>query len=407
MVKSYRRDSTMGVAFHPINRGADQFPKPSVPVLPVLSTDMLLGGGTQRYPSHFLEGDALLVRRGRIGIAMALQALGVSSNDTVLAPAYHCRSMIEPILWSGAAVDFYKLKPNLEIDLEDVKHKLDKSTKALLLVHFFGFPQPLALVRALCDERGIRLIEDCAHAFFGESEGHPLGSMGDFAVTSLPKFFPAIDGGLLRPGSHITSRLHSSNLLGQARAAYRIVELATRYDRLSVLGWMMKTAMAVRQGLRTRHSMIPVAAPGLATLSAGEPMQCFNPKELSLRATLASHLAMSWSGKAKNVERRRTNYHYLSERLSGLQWADLLFPTLPKEVVPYMFPLVLKEPVRDFPRLKRRRIPIWRWEETAYSDCLISQDYRMRLLQIPCHQGLRQRELDWMIAQLREVLDSH
>src|SRR5699024_9304431 len=141
MVKSYRRDSAMGVAFHPINREADQFPKPSVPVLPVLSTDMLLGGGTQHYPSHFLGGDPLLVRRGRIGIALALQALGVSSNDSGLAPAYHCRAVIEPILWSGAAVCYYKLKANLEIALVDVKHKLDNSTNALFLVHFFGVPQ--------------------------------------------------------------------------------------------------------------------------------------------------------------------------------------------------------------------------------------------------------------------------
>jgi dTDP-4-amino-4,6-dideoxygalactose transaminase len=135
-------------------------------------------------------------------------------------------------------------------------------------------------------------------------------------------------------------------------------------------------------------------------------MQCFNPEELSLRPTLASRLAMRWSGKIKNAERRRANYHYLSEKLSGLQRADLVFPVLPKGVVPYMFPLVLKVPARDFTPLKQRRIPIWRWEETAYSDCLVSQDYRMRLLQIPCHQGLRQSELDWMIAQLWEVLGS-
>jgi dTDP-4-amino-4,6-dideoxygalactose transaminase len=401
----HRSDESVKVKFHPINDKAAQFPKPIVPVLPVLSTDVLFGDGAQCYRSRFFDSDVLPVRRGRVGIAMALQALGVSSGNAVLAPAYHCRSMIEPLLWSGAMVCFYKLKPNLEIDLEDVKRKLDRSTKALLLVHFFGFPQPLALVRALCDERGIALIEDCAHAFFGESEGYLLGSVGDFAVASMPKFFPTVDGGMLCSASRITSHLHSSNLFGQVRAAYEMVELARRYDRLSVLGSVVGTASAVWQGLRFRKSMTP-AAPRLAVPPVGESMQCFNPEELSLRPTLASRLTMRWSGKIKNAERRRANYHYLSEKLSGLQRADLVFPVLPKGVVPYMFPLVLKVPARDFTPLKQRRIPIWRWEETAYSDCLVSQDYRMRLLQIPCHQGLRQSELDWMIAQLWEVLGS-
>ncbi|ABA58422.1 DegT/DnrJ/EryC1/StrS aminotransferase [Nitrosococcus oceani ATCC 19707] len=395
------------VKFHPINEEAALFPKPMVPVLPVLSANSLFGGGTQSYRSRFFEGDALPVRRGRIGIVMALQAMGTGPGSAVLVPAYHCRSMIEPILWLGATVRFYKLKPNLEIDLEDVRHKLERSTKALLLVHFFGFPQPLALVRTLCSEHGIALIEDCAHAFFGESEGSPLGSVGDFSIASMPKFFPAVDGGILCPASRITGTLHSSGLFGQVKAAYEMVGLATRYNRLQVLGAMAGLAATIRQVLRSERATVTAAGSEPNIPSVDELMQCFNPEEIGLRATHASRLVTCWSGKAKNAERRRMHYRYLSEKLSGLPRTELVFPVLPPGVIPYMFPILLKAPARDFAPLKRLRVPIWRWEEIAYSECLVSQDYRMRLLQIPCHQGLCQSELDWMIARFREVLDSH
>jgi hypothetical protein len=70
---------------------------------------------------------------------------------------------------------------------------------ALLLTHFFGFAQAAAPIRALCDEHGIALIEDCSHALFDPRGGGELGRHGRYTTASPYKLFPCEDGGWLIP----------------------------------------------------------------------------------------------------------------------------------------------------------------------------------------------------------------
>ena len=52
------------------------------------------------------------------------------------------------------------------------------------------------------------MLEDCAHAFFGEYENRPLGSFGDYAIASTMKFFPTSEGGCLVSSHHSITSLH-------------------------------------------------------------------------------------------------------------------------------------------------------------------------------------------------------
>ena len=65
---------------------------------------------------------------------------------------------------------------------------------------------------------------------------------------------------------------------------------------------------------------------------------------------------------------------------------------------------VITNSVLIFHLLKLAGIPIWRWEDMALTDCPVAEDYRLRLIQLPCHQELKQMELDWMIGILRSVV---
>ena len=148
-------------------------------------------------PSILDTGSVKFVTSGRVGIALALKHMGAGRNDKILVPAYHCSSMIEPVLWVGATPVYYRVHENASVDLADVRAKIDSATKALLVTHYFGFHQDMPAIRALCDEAGIAVIEDCAHAFFGTVAGHPPGWYGDYAIASSMKFFPVFDGGCL------------------------------------------------------------------------------------------------------------------------------------------------------------------------------------------------------------------
>jgi perosamine synthetase len=133
----------------------------------------------------------------RNAIYHGLTALRLKPDDNVLAPAYHCASAIEPICQYGARVIFYNVRRDGSPDFQDLQAKIDKSTRALLAIHYFGFPQPIRELQAFCQAHRLYLIEDCAHVLVGEAEGDVLGSFGDISIFSWRKFLPLYAGGLL------------------------------------------------------------------------------------------------------------------------------------------------------------------------------------------------------------------
>src|SRR5215475_2856691 len=132
--------------------------------------------------------------QARYAIYHGLKLLGIEPGDHVLVPSYICRAAVDPILASSVDVGFYAVSDQCSADLVDLERSISTRTKALIIVHYFGFPQPLREIRRLCDIHGIALIEDCAHVLCGETDGEPMGTIGDAAVFSWRKFFPVYDG---------------------------------------------------------------------------------------------------------------------------------------------------------------------------------------------------------------------
>lgn len=387
----------------------DDFPKPRVPKQPVLSWASFSGYEGEHVASILDVGQAVLVTSGRIAIAIALQQSGLGQGDKVLLPAYHCTSMVEPVIWVGATPLFYRITEDLQADLEDVEAKLDKSAKALLITHYFGFHQDLAKLREFCDARGIFLIEDCAHAFFGEFRGAPLGSYGDYAISSLMKFFPVYDGGCIVSSRHDLSHvpLESAGFGFEVKAALDVIETAFQYERLKALKVLVRAPLMLKDlaWRKVKAAALSGKQNKLAP-SSSDGGSGFEPAWLNKRMSAFSRLLVSSTSKAGNVEKRRENYLALLQALNGLHGARPLFPTLPKGVVPYVFPLVVGEPERVFPLLKAEGVPVIRfgeflWEGVDESVCPVSADLSRRVFQFPCHQELTTQELNWMITKIR------
>ena len=112
---------------------------------------------------------------GRAAIGLALQALGVGPGDRVLVPTYHCPTMITPIVAGGATPVFYPIGPAGGPSLAWLRERGTRQARAMLVPHYFGIPQAMAGIRAFCDENRLALVEDCAHAFFGVSDGRAIG----------------------------------------------------------------------------------------------------------------------------------------------------------------------------------------------------------------------------------------
>jgi perosamine synthetase len=398
---------------------AVSFPKPMAPLFPVLGSLTMIPVSGNCPPSIVQEGAVLPVTTGRMGLSLALEHMRIRAGEKVLVPAYHCNSMVEPIVHASAEPVFYRVREDTAVDLDDVKARLDGRTRALMVTHYFGFPQNLSELRAFCDDHRLVLIEDCAHAFFGSHAGRPLGSYGDYAFVSPMKFFPLYDGGYLLSHRHRVDRIptRSPGFLFSLKGARTILARSVHYRRGGPLRVLLAAPLWLRSTLRGRPASAPgeilepvvqrprYAFDGYFSGLAGE----FDAEWIHTRMSTVSQAILGMSAESRVYVRRRANYVKLLGALRGLPGGRPLYLDLPDSVAPYVFPFLADDPARVFPALKREGVPISRfgeylWEGFDRSICPTAVEFSRRVLQFPCHQELTEGELSWMIRTIGSVL---
>jgi dTDP-4-amino-4,6-dideoxygalactose transaminase len=391
--------------------------RPRVPLAPVLSGAALRKARAGVRPCSVLDaGQARLVTSGRIAIALALREMGVGPGDAVLVPAYHSLSMIPPVLHLGAAPVFYRLRADTSVDLDDVAARLTPHVKVLMVTHYFGFVQDLSALRAFCDARGLLLLEDCAHAFFGEHGGRPVGAWGDYAAASSMKFYPVYEGGALVSSRHGLERvaLRGAGAAFEAKSALATLEKGFEYGRLPVLRALLAPPLRLKDAawsrMKARKRALHGAAPAL-TPASSDSGSTFDPGWLDKRSSWLSRLLVTRLPAANIVAERRRRYLKLEQALRGLPRARPLFAALPDTVCPWMFPLLAEDPEALFADVVAAGIPVTRfawplWPGVDDTVCATSSMLSRQVLAFPCHQALREDELDWMIATLRTILQS-
>ena len=141
---------------------------------------------------------------------------GVEPGDEVLTTPLTCTATNWPILANGFRIKWVDVDPEtLNVDLDDLERKLTPRTKAIMLVHWGGYPVDLDRVQQICgranDLFGFtpRVIEDCAHAFGSNYKGRPIGTHGNMCTFSFQaiKHVTTGDGGLLTlPDAQLLTR---------------------------------------------------------------------------------------------------------------------------------------------------------------------------------------------------------
>jgi perosamine synthetase len=317
--------------------------RPRVPLAPVLSGASFRRGGAARLPSVLDAGEVRLVTSGRIAIALALREMGVKAGDTVLVPAYHSLSMVPPVLWCGAAPCFYRVGADAAADLVHADTLLDPSVKAIMVTHYFGFPQDMAKIRAWCDRHGLQLLEDCAHCFFGEAGDRPVGAWGDYAIASSMKFFPNYEGGCLVSASRSLApvALRSAGAGFELKVALTALENSFAYGRLPLLAALMRLPLAAKAAVwRMLKARRPAAAAVQLAPASSDSSSRFDTDWLDKYSSWFSRRMLALAGRNRIVERRRANYLKLEAALGRLSGARPLFGVLPDGACPWLFPML-------------------------------------------------------------------
>ena len=121
------------------------------------------------------------------GLHLILMALGIKRNDEVIIPGLTFVSDANVVVQLGASpifVDSTSLV-DLNASYEAIIGAVTEKTKAIVIVHFAGFPMDLRKLRSFCDSNNIFLIEDCAHAPGASRDGLKCGNLGHFSFFSF------------------------------------------------------------------------------------------------------------------------------------------------------------------------------------------------------------------------------
>ena len=115
-------------------------------------------------------------------LEIALKVLGIGPGDEVLVPAMTFVATANVVQRLGATVRFVDVGlRSRNAAAEAFASAIGPKTKALMPVHFAGLPCDMQAINALARERGLRVVEDAAHAIGSAAGGARLGSFGDIA----------------------------------------------------------------------------------------------------------------------------------------------------------------------------------------------------------------------------------
>jgi dTDP-4-amino-4,6-dideoxygalactose transaminase len=325
--------------------------------------------------------------RGRVALWSAFKSMAIATGSDVLLPAFICDSVVGPIEAVGARPRFFRTGPAAEIDVTSIRMALTSVTSAVIVPHYFGFPTPLDEIKALCDEHGLWLIEDCAHALYSFVGASPVGRLGHAAMFSPWKSLPLPDGGVL---AFNDSRLvrpeplpDMDSLHLAARMIYRVLPTLE-----TAVGWSPRLRLLRRRGLR----------------------ESIQDRDRSPEFRRESGSSFSYQVLERTDgqivrARRRANFERLAKSVASQPYLRALFTTLDEGVCPLGFPVL--STCRDDARSHFLQLGInvrAYWErlprevtQEAFPD---AHKLSKEILILPVHQSLTQRQLDHLVSAI-------
>ncbi len=290
--------------------------------------------------------DSSLWYNARAALWQGLKALGLEPGQRILVPAYACGSEIDVMVAFGLTLDWYPVTPTLEVDLDRLASLCRTGTRALFVIHYFGFSQPLDDILSFVRDRGLLLIEDTAHGLYSrDAAGRALGSRGDLSIFSLYKTLALPDGGALftrtaidgvrpeaRYGPALRSRIGRLRLLAERSAGHRYSVTTSLFSR--------HVSGPLSRALKADAANAPGAASSTVPAAAVMEGQRFDQRRGEWGMSGIARWMLDRVASGAIASRRRANYLRFESQLVAGPRVRPLFARLPEGCCPLMFPLL-------------------------------------------------------------------
>jgi dTDP-4-amino-4,6-dideoxygalactose transaminase len=142
---------------------------------------------------------ALAVSSCSAAIFLSLRALDLAPGARVLIPGFTFAAVPSAVLHANCHPVLVEVGENYRIDIEDFRAKLDDDIAAVIISHMRGHTSDMDAIMALCDARGIPVVEDAAHSLGTLWHGRKIGTIGAMGCFSFQsyKLVNAGEGGIL------------------------------------------------------------------------------------------------------------------------------------------------------------------------------------------------------------------
>ena len=292
-----------------------------------------------------LNGDSVFFTLyGRNALFLGLSSLSeITPKREILVPSYSCGDEVRTILNAGFTIKPYRVNVDLQNDEIDIVNKIGENTVAIFITHFLGFPQNgIQKIRQICDEKGIYLIEDCAHCCGGTFHGKVLGTLGDFSVFSLRKSLNILHGGALV--------LNNKNLK----------EPEMKVASSELVNMDLFTYLGYRQGYITPGSSISHLLK--ETSESNDPHSARHDKFGGYSIGISNFAKYTVKKMMPQVDKKRrnliySNYLQIVKSISSKKFSALI-DTIDNETKPLFFPILVDDSETVYKKLVKNNLII-------------------------------------------------
>ena len=347
-----------------------------------------------------------LYASGRSALFHGVSCLPKNSSKRILVPFYHCGVEVQAILRAGFDVVFYPLKDTLEIDFLWLEENVSSDIAAILIVHFFGFPQPLEKIHSFCRRNQLVLIEDCAHALYSSHGETLLGTSGDIAVFSLMKTVGLPNGGgLLIKNRQFAAPRKGKSFFNRAllkKSIRSFLEFEANRNHKKD-GWAAKI-------LRYYDKQQMISTYETSQVTGGK---CWYYEVPQYHYHHAISCMSMWFLRplpvAEIIKKRRENYSKLLKRVSWCTDMHPLFGQCGKGVCPLCLPVRVENSDDWVEKLGRKQIfpfVFGRFPHPSFQGPLLpkSRTFQQGILGLPVHQQLGNADIHEIAYRLNTLL---
>jgi perosamine synthetase len=349
----------------------------------------------------FYGRKATLFYLGRGALWHVMKLLHLTHADKVLVPSYHCGVDIESILRADVGISYYRVKEDFTVDMEDLTSKIDCNSRAVVIMHYYGFPQPIESLKEFCIERKLFLIEDCAHALLSSWQGRALGTFGDVSIFSQRKSLPLPDGGAMlvnHPGIASPLIAEKPNLMVTLKKTIGML-----FSSLNDASNNNVLLIPIRF-MKKRISNLFQKNFGDTYSTAMD----FDPSMGHLQMSNLSKRIMNGTKTDQVIEMRRRNFKYLLDNFSNSQRINKVHSSLPKGVCPLFFPIqirgIKRQEVQDV--MRQNRILTYVFGENLHGSLPENEFPEAEMLSreilcLPIHQDINKKDLNRMLNVIK------